>query len=129
MQIRNNYAKKVRRSCSEMNMSCLEIKREEEIIKFFKRKDWIYLFFSDETIVKQAMERFGLSKTAAQKYNQEYVVQLREQLNSYIEEQTEKQAPKEEIIKNCADKFALKKSDISEYIRRLELYQLMDEVT
>ena len=112
-----------------MNKICIEAKREEEIIKFFKKKDWIYLFFSDETIVKQAMERYGLSKTAAQRYNQEYVVQLREQLNSYIEEQTEKQAAKEEIIKNCAEKFTLKKSDISEYIRRLELYQMMDEMT
>ena len=58
------------------------------------------------------MERFGLRKTAAQRYNQEYVVQLREQLNSYIEEQTEKQTSKEEIIKNCAERFALKRPKI-----------------
>lgn len=112
-----------------MNMSCAGVKREEEIINFFKKKDFIFLFFSDETIIKQAMERFGLRKTAAQRYNQEYVVQLREQLNSYIEEQTEKQTSKEEIIKNCAERFALKRCDISEYIRRLAIYQKMDEMT
>ena len=113
----------------EMNSSCLEVKREEEIIKFFKKKDFILSFFSDETIVKQAMEQFGLSKTAAQRYNQEYVVRLRERLNSYIEEQTHKQISKEEIINSCAEKFKLQKSDISDYIRRLKIYQKMDEMT
>ena len=112
-----------------MNTSCLEVKREEEIIKFFKKKDFIFSFFSDETIVKQAMEQFGLSKTAAQRYNQEYVVRLRERLNSYIEEQTHKQISKEEIINSCAEKFELQKSDISDYIRRLKIYQKMDEMT
>ncbi len=112
-----------------MNTICIEAKREEEIIKFFKKKDWIYLLFSDETIIKLAMERFGLSKTAAQSYNQEYVLQLREKLNSYIEEQIEKRTSKEDIVKSCVEKFSLKKSDISEYIRRLELYQMMDEMT
>lgn len=112
-----------------MNMICIGVKREEDIINFFKRKNFIFSFLSDETIVKQAMDKFGLSKTAAQRYNQEYVVQLREQLNSYIEEQTENQASKEEIIKNCAEKFALQQNDISEYIRRLNLYQMMDQTT
>lgn len=112
-----------------MNTSCLGVKREEEITNFFKEKDFIFFFFSDENIVKQAMERFGLSKTAAQRYNQEYVVRLREQLNSYIEEQTHKQISKEEIINSCAEKFEVQKSDISDYIRRLKIYQKMDEMT
>ena len=110
-------------------MSSVEVKREDEIIRFFKKKDFIYLFFADETIIKLAMERFGLSRTAAEQYNQEYVVQLREQLKAYIEEQTEKQTAKEEIVKNCAEKFELPRNDISGYIRRLEMYQMMDETT
>ena len=82
-----------------MNVNCIGVMREEEIINFFKRKDHMY------------------------------TVRLREQLNIYIEEQTEKKISKEEIIKNCAKKFALQQNDISEYIRRLRIYQVMDEMT
>lgn len=35
----------------------------------------------------------------------------------------------EEIINSCAEKLELQKSDISDYIRRLKIYQKMDEMT
>lgn len=112
-----------------MNMSCMEAEREKEIIEFFKQKEFVFLFFADETIIELAMERFGISKTAAKRYIREYVVPLRKHLNSYIYEQMEAETPEEEIIKNCVEKYTYEKSDISDYMRRLKMYLSVNEMT
>lgn len=103
-------------------------KEEKEVIQFFMDRDLIYYFYFDDTIVRRAMEQLGLSRETAQRYNQEYVVLFREKLNSFIQDQDERQIPEEEIVNSCVEKFELKKNDVSEYVRRLRIHQTMDEL-
>ena len=75
------------------------------------------------------MEKFGLSRTAAERFNQEYTVPFRTRLNHFINEQNEKRIPKEDIILACVEKFSVKYNEIEQYIRRLHWFQLMDAMT
>lgn len=112
-----------------MNMIYAKEANEDEIINYFSDKEHIFFFHTDETIVKRAMDKFGITETEAKSYNQKYTVSFRTKLNNFINEQEEQMIPKEDMISACAEKFALKHGEIEEYIRRLYWFQRMDEDT